>query len=84
MLFVSAPLLLSAVGPLVLILLSGLGVMGLRTALLVAAAVDVGVLLGRGWYGGVRMGGTTAAALPAGVAYAAIGGAVVLVKTVGH
>ncbi|MEU1782271.1 MULTISPECIES: hypothetical protein [Streptomyces] len=83
-LFVSSPLLLSAVGPLVLIALSALGAMELRTALLTAAGVSVGVLFAWGWYGGVRMGAHTAVALLAGVADAAIGTVVALVKAAGH
>ncbi|MGW7194432.1 hypothetical protein, partial [Streptomyces sp. NPDC054838] len=56
-LFVSTPLLLSAAGPLLMILLSALGVVALHTALLAAAAVDVWVLFGWGWYGGRPAGG---------------------------
>ncbi|MEU3355243.1 hypothetical protein [Streptomyces sp. NPDC037389] len=83
-LFVSSPLLLSAVGPLTLIALSALGAMELRTALLTAAGVSVWVLFAWGWYGGLRMGANTAVALLAGVADAAIGTVVALVKAAGH
>ncbi|MEU9378352.1 hypothetical protein AB0D94_31950 [Streptomyces sp. NPDC048255] len=85
MLWVSSPLLLSAVGPLILIGSAALGVMDLRTALYAAAGVSVASLFGWGWYGGVRMGGGAAVALLAGALDAAIGLAVALVKaTAGH
>ncbi|MFD3806950.1 hypothetical protein ACFWSF_29380 [Streptomyces sp. NPDC058611] len=85
MLFVSSPLLLSAVGPLVLIGVSALGAMGLETALLTAAGVNVATLFAWGCYGGLRMGGGTAFALLAGVIDAAIGTAVAVVKaSAGH
>ncbi|MCC3775460.1 hypothetical protein K6I33_006598 [Streptomyces sp. UNOB3_S3] len=83
-LFVSSPLLLSAVGPLALITVSALGAMELRTALLTAAGVSVWVLFAWGWYGGLRMGANMAVALLAGVADAAIGTVVALVKAAGH
>ncbi|MEU3406044.1 hypothetical protein ABZ766_19195 [Streptomyces sp. NPDC006670] len=85
MLFVSSPLLLSAAGPLLLIGVSALGAMELRTALYTAAAVNVATLFGWGCYGGIRMGGGTALALLAGVIDAAIGTAVAVVKAAtGH
>ncbi|MFE9559981.1 hypothetical protein ACFYM0_02580 [Streptomyces sp. NPDC006487] len=85
MLFVSSPLLLSAVGPLVLIGVSALGAMGLDTALLTAAGVNVATLFAWGCYGGIRMGGGTLFALIAGAIDAAIGTAVALVKALaGH
>ncbi|MFF2195122.1 hypothetical protein [Streptomyces sp. NPDC058157] len=85
MLFVSSPLLLSAVGPLLLIGVSALGAMELRTALYTAAAVNVATLFGWGWYGGIRMGAGTAVALFAGLIDAAIGTAVAVVKAAtGH
>ncbi|MFE9931208.1 hypothetical protein [Streptomyces sp. NPDC005533] len=85
MLFVSSPLLLSAVGPLVLVGVSALGAMDLDTALLVAAGVNVATLFAWGCYGGIRMGGGTAFALLAGAIDAAIGTAVALVKAAaGH
>ncbi|WP_309144358.1 hypothetical protein [Streptomyces sp. BR123] len=85
MLFVSSPLLLSAVGPLLLIGISALGVMALDTALVSAAAVNVATLFAWGCYGGVRMGSGTLFALLAGVIDAAIGTTVALVKAVaGH
>ncbi|MGK5641076.1 hypothetical protein ACSNOK_22580 [Streptomyces sp. URMC 126] len=84
LLFVSSPLLLSAVGPLLLIGLSACAVVPLHTALLAAAVVSVGVLFAWGWYGGIRMGAGTALGLLAGVADAAIGTAVALVKAAGH
>ncbi|MEU9251982.1 hypothetical protein AB0D66_09100 [Streptomyces sp. NPDC048270] len=85
MLFVSSPLLLSAVGPLVLIGVSATGAMSLRTALLTAAGVNVATLFAWGCYGGIRMGGGTAFALLAGAIDALIGTAVAAVKTAaGH
>ncbi|MFE7383343.1 hypothetical protein [Streptomyces zhihengii] len=85
MLWVSSPLLLSAVGPLVLIGAAALDVMELRTALLAAAGVSVASLFGWGWYGGLRMGGGIALALLAGALDAAIGLCVALVKAAaGH
>ncbi|MFG2875575.1 hypothetical protein ACGFYU_11310 [Streptomyces sp. NPDC048337] len=85
MLFVSSPLLLSAVGPLILIGVSALGAMGLKTALLTAAGVNVATLFAWGCYGGIRMGGGTLFALLAGAIDAAIGTAVAVVKTAtGH
>ncbi len=85
MLFVSSPLLLSAVGPLVLIGVSAMGAMSLGTALLVAAGVNIATLFAWGCYGGIRMGGGAAFALLAGAIDAAIGTAVAVVKTAaGH
>jgi hypothetical protein len=85
MLYVSSPLLLSAVGPLFLVLLSALGVMELHTALLTAAWVNVASLFTWGWFGGVRMGNGPVVALLGGVVDAAIGTAVALVKAAaGH
>ncbi|MFK0257076.1 hypothetical protein [Streptomyces sp. NPDC090445] len=81
-LFVNSPLLLSAVGPLLLIGISALGVMALSTALVTAAAVNVATLFAWGCYGGIRMGSGTLFALVAGVIDAAIGTAVALVKAV--
>ncbi|WP_411104093.1 hypothetical protein [Streptomyces sp. cmx-4-9] len=85
MLWVSSPLLLSAVGPLILIGSAALGAMGLQTALYAAAGVSVASLFGWGWYGGVRMGSGAPVALLAGALDAAIGLAVALVKAAaGH
>ncbi|MEU8774185.1 hypothetical protein [Streptomyces sp. NPDC048606] len=85
MLWVSSPLLLSAIGPLILIGSAGLGVMYLTTALYAAAGVSVASLFGWGWYGGVRMGGGAPIALLAGALDAGIGLAVALVKAAaGH
>ncbi|GAA2707796.1 MULTISPECIES: hypothetical protein [Streptomyces] len=83
-LFVSSPLLLSAVGPLILILLSALGAIALHTALLTAAGVSVATLFAWGCYSGLRMGSGLVVALLAGTADAAIGTAVALVKAAGH
>ncbi|MFJ2747630.1 hypothetical protein [Streptomyces sp. NPDC087297] len=85
MLSISSPLLLSAVGPLVLIASAALGVMEVDTALLVSAGVSIAGLFTWGWYGGIRMGGGTGLALLAGILDAAIGTAVALVKAAaGH
>ncbi|WP_405592821.1 hypothetical protein [Streptomyces sp. NBC_01092] len=85
MLWVSSPLLLSAVGPLVLIGSAALDVMDLETALFAAAGVSVAGLFGWGCYGGIRMGNGTTVALLAGAVDAAIGVAVALVKAAaGH
>ncbi|MGW8776498.1 hypothetical protein ACWGNM_00270 [Streptomyces sp. NPDC055796] len=84
MLYVSSPLLLSAAGPLFLILLAALGVMSLHTALLTAAWVNVASLFTWGWFGGVRMGSGLIVSLLGGVIDAAIGTAVALVKAAGH
>ncbi|MEU5147833.1 hypothetical protein AB0G42_11620 [Streptomyces yangpuensis] len=85
MLWIGSPLLLSAIGPLILIASSALGVMDLRTALFASAGVSVAGLFGWGWYGSVRMGSGVAVALLAGALDAAIGLAVALVKAAaGH
>ncbi|WP_423834641.1 hypothetical protein [Streptomyces manipurensis] len=85
MLWVSSPLLLSAVGPLLLIGCAALGVMALPTALYAAAGVSVASLFGWGWYGGVRMGSGVVVSLLAGALDAAIGLSVALVKAAaGH
>ncbi|MFJ9344112.1 hypothetical protein ACIRP0_33265 [Streptomyces sp. NPDC101733] len=85
MLFVSSPLLLSAVGPLILIGMAALGVMSVDTALVTAAGVNVATLFAWGCYGGIRMGGGTLLALVAGAIDAGIGTAVALVKAgAGH
>ncbi|MFE2145185.1 hypothetical protein ACFXA3_26190 [Streptomyces sp. NPDC059456] len=82
--YVSSPLLLSAAGPLFLILLAALGVMPLHTALLTAAWVNVASLFTRGWCGGVRRGSGLIVSLVGGIIDAAIGTAVALVKAAGH
>ncbi|WP_329316856.1 MULTISPECIES: hypothetical protein [unclassified Streptomyces] len=84
MLYVSSPLLLSAAGPLFLILLAALVVMSLHTALLTAAWVNVASLFTWGWFGGVRMGSGLVVSLLGGAVDAAIGTAVALVKAAGH
>ncbi|RMI44555.1 hypothetical protein EBO15_12640 [Actinomadura harenae] len=84
-LYVSSPLLLSAVGPLLLIGVSALGLMELRTALLTAAVLDVLSLFVWGYVGGRRMGGSPGVALVAALLDALIGFAVVAVKLLaGH
>jgi hypothetical protein len=85
MLYVSSPLLSCAAGPSVLIALAALGLLTLHAALLAAAGVCVVSLFFWGCVGGLRMGGGTLAALVAGLADAAIGVAVALVKAAaGH
>ncbi|MFD0531955.1 hypothetical protein ACFQ1I_44020 [Kitasatospora arboriphila] len=65
MLFVSSPLLLSAVGPLLLIGASAVGLMDLHTALLASVAVSVAALFAWGCVGGLRMGSSPLAAVVA-------------------
>lgn len=84
-LYVSSPLLLSAVGPLLLIGASALDLMQLRTALLTAAVLDVLSLFAWGYVGGRRMGSRPIVALVAALLDALIGFAVVAVKILaGH
>jgi hypothetical protein len=85
MLYVSSPLLSCAVGPAVLIAAAGLDILSLHAALLAAAGVGVVSLFLWGCLGGLRMGGGALAAVVAGLADAAIGVAVALVKVAaGH
>ncbi|MFF0061578.1 hypothetical protein ACFYRC_08515 [Streptomyces sp. NPDC005279] len=79
-LYVSSPLLLSAVGPLALIGMSALGAMGLGTALLTGAGVEVATLFFWGWRTGLRMGNGPLSALTSGLLDTAIGVGVVGVK----
>ncbi|RFU41988.1 hypothetical protein DZF91_08990 [Actinomadura logoneensis] len=84
-LYITSPLLLSAVSPLLLIGVSAMGLMAPRTALLTAVALDVLSLFIWGYVSGRRMGGRPAVALVAGVLDLLIGGAVVAVKLLaGH
>ncbi|WP_406002632.1 hypothetical protein [Streptomyces sp. NBC_00829] len=84
-LYVSAPLLLSAVGPLVLIGVSALGAMELDTALLISAGVEVAALFLWGWRTGLRMGNGPLSALVSGLVDTVIGVGVVAVKLLaGH
>ncbi|MFJ6940237.1 hypothetical protein [Streptomyces sp. NPDC101132] len=84
-LFVSSPLLGSALGPLVMVALSAAGALGLETALWVAVGVDVASLAAWGYTGGRRMGGGLLVSALAGLVDAAIGLGVVTVKLVaGH
>ncbi|WP_211245844.1 hypothetical protein [Actinomadura oligospora] len=84
-LYITSPLLLSAVSPLLLIGVSALGLMTLRTALLTAVGLDVLSLFVWGYVSGRRMGGRPLAALVAGVLDLLIGAVVVAVKIVaGH
>ena len=79
-LYVSSPLLLSAVGPLVLIGMSALDVMGLETALMTAAGVEVATLFVWGCRTGLRMGNGPLSALTSGLLDTVIGAGVVAVK----
>ncbi|MGW3622918.1 hypothetical protein [Streptomyces sp. NPDC000880] len=84
-LHVSSPLLLSAVGPLVLIGMSALGVISLGTALLISAGVEVASLFLWGWRTGLRMGNGPMSALVSGLLDTVIGMGVVAVKLLaGH
>ncbi|MFE3328493.1 hypothetical protein [Streptomyces sp. NPDC059176] len=84
-LHVSSPLLLCAVGPLVLIGASALGLMDLETALLVSAGVEVVTLFLWGWRTGLRMGNGPLSALISGLLDTGIGVVVVAVKLLaGH
>lgn len=83
--YVSSPLLLSAVGPLVLIGMSAMGVMVLVTALLISAVVEVASLFLLGWQTGLRMGNGPLSAFVSGLLDTAIGAFVVAVKLLaGH
>lgn len=83
--YVSSPLLLSAVGPLVLIGMSAMGVMVLVTALLISAVVEVASLFLLGWQTGLRMGNGPLSAVVSGLLDTAIGAFVVAVKLLaGH
>lgn len=85
MLYVSSPLLLSAVAPLVMVGIAATGAMSLHTALVTAVALAIASLFVWGCVGGVRMGGGVPAALLAGAVDTVIGVAVALVKvTAGH
>ncbi|MFD7962314.1 hypothetical protein ACFV5J_16080 [Streptomyces zaomyceticus] len=85
MLYVSSPLLTCAVGPGVMIALSALGAMSLRTALLTAVGLAVASLFAWGFVGGLRMGGGRLLAVLAGLVDAALGVAIALVKvSAGH
>lgn len=85
LLFVSSPLLVSALPALAMITLSAFGVVALRTALLIAAGVGVGSLFMWSYLGGRRMGNGPAGAAIAGTVDMTIGVAVALVKYVaGH
>ncbi|MEU2430718.1 hypothetical protein ABZ611_14620 [Streptomyces sp. NPDC007861] len=84
-LHVSSPLLLTALGPLVLIGASALGFLELETALLVSAGVEVATLFLWGWRTGLGMGNGRLSALVSGLVDTAIGVSVVAVKLLaGH
>ena len=84
-LFVSSPLLSSAVGPLLLIGLSAAGMMELTTALWISVGSEVVALAVWGFVGGRRVGAGPLGALVMAVLNAVIGLGVVAVKLVaGH
>ncbi|MFC4911123.1 hypothetical protein [Actinomadura gamaensis] len=84
-LYVSSPLLLSAVSPLLLIGVSGLGLVKLNTALWTATGLNVLSLFLWGFVSGRRMGDRLVTALVAGLSDTAIGAVVVAVKVLaGH
>ncbi|WP_344468285.1 hypothetical protein [Kitasatospora kazusensis] len=85
LLYVSSPLLTAAAGPLLLIALSALGALSLRTALYTAAWLGAAALFGWGCAAGLRMGTSRVAALVVGLLDLAVGAVVVLVKlAAGH
>ncbi|AWK13207.1 hypothetical protein DDQ41_29840 [Streptomyces spongiicola] len=79
-LYVSSPLLLSAVGPLVLIGVSALGVLELDAALLLSAVLAAASLFVWGWRTGLRMGNGPLSAVVSGIVDTLIGMAVIAVK----
>ncbi|WP_338703185.1 hypothetical protein V2W30_38215 [Streptomyces sp. Q6] len=84
-LFVSSPLLTSAVGPLLLTGVSALGALHLTTALWISVASEVAALAGWGFMGGRRVGAGLFGCLVAAALNAVIGAGVVAVKLVaGH
>ncbi|WAZ23322.1 hypothetical protein STRCI_004659 [Streptomyces cinnabarinus] len=85
LLYVTSPLLSSAAGPLVMIVLSAFGLFHLSTALWIAVGVDIASLAAWGFVGGRRMGSGVVPSIVAAVVDAAIGLGVVMVKVVaGH
>jgi hypothetical protein len=80
MLYVTSPLLLSAVGPLIFVGVSAVGLMSVHAALLTAVAVDLAELFAWGCLSGLRMGGGFPAAVVAGIADLVIGATIVAVK----
>jgi len=85
MLYVTSPLLSSAVGPLLMDGLSAAGALDLNTALWTAVGADIAALAAWGFAGGRRMGGGVLASCLAALLDAAIGIGVVSVKLVaGH
>ncbi|MFE4263749.1 hypothetical protein [Streptomyces sp. NPDC056883] len=85
LLFTSAPLLTSAIGPLVLIGLSALGALPLTTALWISVGSEVAALAAWGTVGGRRLGARPLSAMLGGALNAMIGLGVVAVKLLaGH
>jgi hypothetical protein len=85
MLFVSSPLLTAAVGPLVLVGLSALGMLPLTAALYVSVGVDTASLFLWGCLSGRKMGTGLVGAISVGLVNLLIGGIVIGIKLVaGH
>ncbi len=85
MLHTSAPMLLSAVVPLLCTAGAALGLLALPTALLTAVAVELAGLFAWGVLGGLRLGGGPIPAVVAGLADLAVGVIIVSVKVAaGH
>ncbi|WP_394436392.1 hypothetical protein [Streptomyces sp. SGAir0957] len=83
--FTSSPLLTSAIGPLLVIALSAVGVVELTTALWIAVGSEVAALAAWGVTGGRRVGAGRIGALVTGALNAVIGIGVVAVKLIaGH
>ena len=85
MLYTSAPLLLSAAGPLAFTAIAALGWLHLPVALLISVGVDLAGLFAWGLLGGLRLGGGPIPAVLAGAADLVVGIVIVGVKVAaGH
>ncbi|MYS22204.1 hypothetical protein GTW78_18920 [Streptomyces sp. SID4948] len=84
MLHVTSPLLNSAVGPLVMVGVSAVGLLALSTALYVSAGVDALSLFGWSYYSGMRMGAGIAASSVAGLINIGVGAGIIVVKLLAH
>ncbi|MFC4031311.1 hypothetical protein ACFO3J_07460 [Streptomyces polygonati] len=84
MLYVTSPLLNSAISPLVMIAVSALGLLFLSTALYVSAALDALSLFGWSYYSGLRMGAGAAASTVAGLINIGVGAGIIVVKLLAH
>jgi hypothetical protein len=83
-LYITSPMLTSAVGPLVMVEISVLGALALSTALYVSAVVDALSLFGWSYYSGLRMGGGAVASTVAGLINITVGAAIIVVKLLAH